>query len=305
MSVQEISLFGQLPDTRRVINTASVRQLSPFRYPGGKTWFVPYLKQWLSSLPFRPTEFIEPFTGGGSVSMTVLSENLADTVTLIELDAKVSAVWQAVFSGDADVLSERILGFEMTLENVTSTLSREATTIVDQAFQTILRNRVNRGGILAHGAGMIKEGENGKGLRSRWYPETLSNRILVLSSLRDRVQVIHGDGFTALENRAENPHIAAFVDPPYTAGGKRPGNRLYNHWEIDHERLFTTVNQMAGDFVMTYDNVPEVLQFSERHGLHTTAVSMKTTHHEVMTEVLVGRNLGWVNAHSPHIPTAR
>ena len=49
----------------RIINVASIPQRSPFRYPGGKTWLVPYIRQWLSSLPARPHEFIEPFAGGG------------------------------------------------------------------------------------------------------------------------------------------------------------------------------------------------------------------------------------------------
>jgi hypothetical protein len=31
-----------------VVNVASVPKLSPFRYPGGKTWFIPYIRQWLS-----------------------------------------------------------------------------------------------------------------------------------------------------------------------------------------------------------------------------------------------------------------
>ena len=29
------------PERRRVVNVASVKQRSPFRYPGGKTWLVP------------------------------------------------------------------------------------------------------------------------------------------------------------------------------------------------------------------------------------------------------------------------
>ncbi|MBN2594284.1 MAG: hypothetical protein JXA81_12320, partial [Sedimentisphaerales bacterium] len=34
----------------KVVNVASVPLRSPFRYPGGKTWLVPYVRQWLSSL---------------------------------------------------------------------------------------------------------------------------------------------------------------------------------------------------------------------------------------------------------------
>ena len=30
------------------VNVASVPQRSPFRYPGGKTWLVPYVRSWLA-----------------------------------------------------------------------------------------------------------------------------------------------------------------------------------------------------------------------------------------------------------------
>jgi DNA adenine methylase len=279
---------------QQVVNVSSIKQLSPFRYPGGKTWFVPYLRKWFSSLPNRPSEFIEPFVGGGSLASTVLSENLADHVTMVELDEQVIAVWQAIFQGHANSLAERIVTFDLTLENTLETLASEPQNVLDRAFQTILKNRVNRGGILAPGAGMIKEGENGKGLRSRWYPETLSTRILTLAAHRDRVSVIHGDGITELENRSRSANVVALLDPPYTAGGKRAGSRLYRHATLDHERLFAVARAFTGDFVMTYDHAPEVLRLSQTHGLETTLVAMKNTHHEVMDELLVGRRLGWV-----------
>ena len=46
-----------LPDTPLIVNVASVPQRSPFRYPGGKTSFVPYLRDWLRSLRKRPSGF--------------------------------------------------------------------------------------------------------------------------------------------------------------------------------------------------------------------------------------------------------
>ncbi|MCC8991732.1 MAG: hypothetical protein LM514_03955, partial [Streptococcus sp.] len=36
------------------VNVASVPQRSPFRYPGGKTWFVPTFRKWIQSLDFKP-----------------------------------------------------------------------------------------------------------------------------------------------------------------------------------------------------------------------------------------------------------
>src|SRR5215207_7583150 len=87
--------------TSTVINVASVPQRSPFRYPGGKTWLVPIIRRWLLSRPKRPEAFIEPFAGGGIVSLTVVFENLASKALLVELDDEVAAVWRTIFGGDA------------------------------------------------------------------------------------------------------------------------------------------------------------------------------------------------------------
>src|SRR5712671_7168661 len=55
---------------RRVSNVSAVPHRSPFRYPGGKTWLVPYVRQWLKSLKPAPREVAEPFAGGGIVSLS-------------------------------------------------------------------------------------------------------------------------------------------------------------------------------------------------------------------------------------------
>lgn len=62
----QLPLFGGTLPTE-IVNVASVPQRSPFRYPGGKTWLVPLIRQWLISLPKRPAELIEPFAGGAIV----------------------------------------------------------------------------------------------------------------------------------------------------------------------------------------------------------------------------------------------
>ena len=85
-----------------------------------------------------------------------------------------------------------------------------------------------------------------------------------------------------------------FIDPPYTAGGKRAGSRLYTHSEIDHDKLFSICEKLRGDFLMTYDNAEEVRALAERHGFETKSVAMKNTHHAEMDELLIGRNLDWV-----------
>ena len=168
-----------------IVNVASVPQRSPFRYPGGKTWLVPRVRQWLRAQPTRPGLLLEPFAGGGIVSLTAAFERLTERVQMIEIDPQVAAVWQTILSDDAGWLGEAIVNFSLTPDNALAALAETCEETRCVAFRTILKNRINRGGILAPGAGIIKQGENGKGLASRWYPETLRRRILEIAALRE------------------------------------------------------------------------------------------------------------------------
>ncbi len=45
---------------------------------------------------------------------------------------------------------------------------------------------------------------------------------------------------------------------------------------------------------MTYDNAEEVRALAKQHGFETKPVAMKNTHHAEMDELLIGRDLGWI-----------
>ena len=283
------SLFKEpTPEGRRaIVNVASVKQLSPFRYPGGKTWLVPEVKQWLARRGSKSAHFVELFAGGGIVGLTVAAEELAQHVTMIELDPDVSFVWQTIFSDDAAWLADRILAFDLTYEHVQEALARPQDTVRERAFQTILKNRTVRGGILAPGSGLLKFGENGKGIASRWYPATLAKRIRNLMPLRDRITFIEGDALVYLADHLDDQDTTFFIDPPYTAPGKSAGKRLYRFYEVDHEKLFDLCQSAAGDFMLTYDDAESVRNMAESRGFTMTKVPMKNTHHAEMYELLI------------------
>ncbi len=282
--------------TTQVINVASVPHRSPFRYPGGKTWFVPRIRQWLTTLPWCPKEFIEPFAGGAIVGLTVAFEKLAEHVVLVEIDEQVGAVWQAIIEdGQGEWLAQEIEKFVLTPDNVHQIISNRDLPVSETALQTIIHNRVSRGGILAKGAGFVKYGEQGKGLVSRWYPQTLSKRIRAIHSIRQRLSFVWGDGLESIRQHIDRPDVVLFIDPPYTAGsGKRAGNRLYTHSELDHQSLFVLMEKVRGDFLMTYDNNREIHRMAAQHGFDTREIAMKNTHHAKMTELVIGRDLSWI-----------
>ena len=277
---------------KKIINVASVPQRSPFRYPGGKTWLVPYIRLWLSTMD-KPKEFVEPFAGGAIVGLTVAAENLAGHVTLVELNDEVSAVWKTIITGNASCLAEEISTFDLSIESAQAALSKLASSVEEKAFQTILKNRINRGGILAKGAGIMKYGEGGKGIKSRWYPETLKKRIMDIARYRKNITFIEGDGIGLIRKKSDNKEAVFFIDPPYTAAGKKAGTRLYANFELDHDELFKTASAIEGNFLMTYENSDGVRRMAEKYSFDYETVNMKNTHNTEMKELLIGKNLDW------------
>jgi DNA adenine methylase len=235
---------------------------------------------------------MEPFAGGAIIGLSALFENRIDKLTLVELDADVASLWGVLLSDSGPELAAAVAEFNPTAESISDLTSREHRTTRDRAFATIVMNRVRRGGILAPGAGLIKRGENGAGLLSRWYPDTLLKRMMAIWNIRDRIQFVHGDGIQAITENARRTDVIYFIDPPYSVAGKR----LYLHGEVDHAHLFDIASAVSGDVLMTYDNSNEMREFARAHGFDTRLALMKNTHHGQKSELLIGRNFTWMDS---------
>lgn len=273
-------------------DVAAVPQRSPLRYPGGKTWLVPHVREWLKR--GEPTAvLVEPFAGGGVVSLTAVMERLADRAIMVDLDRDVAAFWRAALRRP-DELIAHVRSFRPE-RGAVEQLSK-AQPIQDDlkhGFRTLVLNRTRRGGVLAPGAALIRNGENSNGLASRWYPDTLEKRIrdIAIEARADRLRFFEADGMRMMEDRAADTGTRFFVDPPYTgAGGKRAGFRLYAHNEVDHARIFRVLAESRADFLMTYDHSPEAVALVRKHGFHAVVVKMKNSHHARIPELIIARD---------------
>lgn len=294
MNINELQLslfpeFDMVNKKKSIVNVASVPQRSPFRYPGGKTWLIPIARKWFSSASDN-AELIEPFAGGGIISLTAAAENYFNHIIMTELDEDVAAVWETIFSEkDYDWLSNKILNFIVTPENINEVELHANEGTKERAFSTIVRNRTNHGGILAKGSGKIKTGEGGKGLSSRWYPETLVRRITEANKLRDKIQFINEDAFNIMRQQQNNSNAYFFIDPPYTIAGRR----LYNLFDVDHRQIFEIISKLQGHFLLTYDDTTEIRNFAEEFSLSYKTIPMQTTHLIKKEELLISDNFEW------------
>jgi len=252
--------------------------LSPFRYPGGKSGLRSRIIGWMKNLGFRPQHFLEPFAGGSSVGLAVAELDLADHVTLVELDPDVAAVWKVILGGKADSFAGRIRKFTLTRNSARKALQSTDSDLLSRAFRCLLLNRISRGGIIAPGAGWLKRGEHDKGIRSRWYPDTLAKRIESIHALRKKITFVEGDGLQILRDFSSASRTVAFVDPPYVVKGRGAGLRLYRHHNVDCEDLFEIAQGFSGPMVITYHRSEIVWREAIAAGIKCHTVNMHTAH---------------------------
>ena len=273
-----------------VANVSTVPQRSPLRYPGGKTWLVPHIREWLRQT--RPEIVIEPFAGGAIVSLTAVMEQWVSKAVMLERDRDVAALWHVAL-GDVAGLIRLIKTFEPTREGICNLARETPTTRTRHAFRTLVLNRTRYGGIAAPGAGFSQRGENGKGIASRWYPDTLIARLSRISEHAHRIAFLEGDAMQVLPVllKGWGRHAAVFLDPPYTGkDGKRAGRRLYRHSEINHSALFSALDVHGSNFLMTYDTSPEIVDLVARHKFCACSLTMKNTHHNKVPELVITRD---------------
>ena len=271
----------------RAPNVASVPQYSPLRYPGGKTWLYPFAKKWL--LRYKSDVLIELFAGGASVGLAAAIENLVKHVILVEKDEDIVAIWKTIINGDALWLADKIKNFDLNQEAIKEALKNKERSVQERAFAVLLMNRISHGGILANGSGRVKNGENGKGIKSRWYPTTLCSRILNIANHKDKINVIQGEALDVLESKLKDD-VLFFIDPPYTIAGRR----LYNHFSIDHEKLFSLCDFTRGSFLMTYDKTDEIEKLAQKYDFQKEDILMQTTHMLKKFELVISKDLSWL-----------
>jgi len=243
--------------------------------------------QWIKSLPLRPRVFVEPFAGGASVGLAVAELALADQVFLIERDSDVAAVWKVALGPRYRALQQRIVNFRIGRQRVREVLDGDEQDLISVAFRCLLRNRVQRGGILAARAGLLRRGERNRGLGSRWYPKTLAARLKKIHSLRHCIRVTQEDAMHLLPDLLSRADHAFFIDPPYTVNGQGPGMRLYRYANLDHDKLFALLAESDAPCLATFHASPAIRQLARQSRFRVSTVGMHTTHHRARREMVL------------------
>lgn len=262
------------------------KRMSPLRYPGGKSRVIDQIFRYLD--PVRLETFVELFAGGASLGLSLLEAGKIGRLVLNDLDPLVYNFWAVVLERTDELLA-MLQGPLPTMRDYCAAKERvkkssaPKTDCVKLAYDFLLLNRLNYGGIITANP-ICGKGGTDEGLRQRWDPKTLSRRVKAIHRLRANIQLTHEDVRTLLlDNAGWLPASSTiFVDPPYTAAGKR----LYRETFADgHKELAEILNLFfcswpGPDIIITYDDCPlvrDLYPYASVAHLHTSwSISRKT-----------------------------
>jgi DNA adenine methylase len=260
--------------------------LSPLRYPGSKRELVGYIRSALLLNKIRPTLYIEPFVGGGSIALQLMQDNLVEKVILMDKDPWIASFWKTVFF-DTDWLVDKIRNVDVTLNKWHKIKFSNPTTIREKAFTCFFLNRTSFSGILEAKVGPIggKSQKSEYKIDCRFMKEVLIKRIERASLLKNKVIGVWScswdNGIKRIkmeqkEGRLPKSNIFYYFDPPFF----KEAESLYRFYflEEDHRDLHNQVIKIKNKWILSYDSAKQV---RELYGKEIKKGTNGTNHHHV------------------------
>jgi DNA adenine methylase len=242
---------------------------SPLRYPGSKYFLVKFITKALEINELRPSLFIEPFVGGGSIAINLLVNNLVDRVILLDRDPWITSFWKVVFF-DTNWLIEQIRSVEVTIENWHQYKDSKPKSLREQAITCLFLNRTNFSGILEERVGPLggKEQTSKYKIDCRFNTttkETIIARIQTISSFRDRIYKIWNCSWDVgvlrireAQSLGKIPltNLFFYFDPPFF----KNADTLYRYYFLnkDHQDLHDFLIRLQDKWILSYDAVEQV-----------------------------------------------
>lgn len=245
--------------------------MSFFRYPGGKAKFQDKIEDKLLARSQREgLQYREPFFGGGGIGLKFLESNpFIKDVWINDRDVGIACLWSSVFAYP-DFLIDEIKEFEPHPDKFYSfkeellaldTMPSDPAGIVDVGFKKLAVHQLSFSGLGTKAGGPLggKSQESKYKIDCRWSPLYLIKKIKSFNDLFSDLNIQYGyctdlDYETLVRDDSRKAFL--YLDPPYF----NKGNELYQYgFKIeDHERLARILERSPHDWVLSYDDCPEI-----------------------------------------------
>lgn len=231
---------------------------TPLRYPGGKSKAI---RQIFAKFPRSFNAYREPFVGGGSVFIEVKKWQPNLPVWINDLNPEVYCFWKCAQSQLTE-FTQTVRQIQQTCQDGRGLFQELARADVNQlselerAIRFFILNRITFSGTIEAG------GYSNNAFEQRFTPSSidrLSNLGQVLQGVKitnlDFREVVQAEGKNEGDNRT-----FIFLDPPYlsTTKSKLYGKRGHYHSQFDHERFAEVLKTCPHDWLITYDDCPQV-----------------------------------------------
>ncbi len=256
---------------------AQTRTLTPLRYPGGKSQLYDFVADTMLSNNISGT-YIEPFAGGSGIAIELLLKEKVGKIVINDLDPSIHAVWYAIINNSHELISKLFdVPFDYTTPNVLSPVqliqywddikmrhdkSRFDAFSLENAFTTLMLNRMNVSGIISGGpiGGRTQQGKYK--LDSRFNKDTLIKKVMAIAARSADIELYKLDANELItvishEPKYEPDNTFIFFDPPYYVQGKN----LYLSFINNSQHAILAKNILAMDdyfWITTYDSAPQI-----------------------------------------------
>lgn len=239
--------------------------ISPLRYPGGKTKLSKFLGELLMKNGLQGGIYAEPYAGGAGAALKLLFSEIVDEVLINDADYCIYSFWKSILEQKQKflkILASTPVTLQEWKKQKNIYLDFKKHSQIRVGFATFYLNRCNRSGILLNAGpigGMAQEGK--WKIDARFNKSDLKSRIERIYLYKDRIKTYNLDALVFLkEVISKIPKInKAFVylDPPYYL----KGSSLYlNHYQnADHERVKKYLEKKRKfNWILSYDNVEQI-----------------------------------------------
>lgn len=251
-------------------NKIITKYLSPLRYPGSKKKLVLYLYEIMKLNKLNSNVLVEPFVGGGSISLHFLLNGIVNKIIIADKDRLIYSFWKVLFS-NPDYLIDFIKKVKINLntfykyKKITRTYENYKKEKLAEAC--IFLNRTSFSGIMTDRVGPLggKKQQSQYKIDCRFNKKRIIEKIEYISTFNQSVTVLCCDWKNTIKyaqdwnrNKKKLNKLFFYFDPPFY----NKADNLYRCYfnQEEHKQLNKEITNLNYNWVLSYDNTPEIIK---------------------------------------------
>ena len=213
---------------------------SPFRYPGGKSKAIKFIKPYWEQI--QHTEYREPFVGGGSV---FISKSKVKINWINDIDEDLIAFYKTISDDEQrEILISELLSLDISKEVYEELYYSSPKDDYEKAKRFYVINRCSFSGILRWNSYIGKV---------RYNILSAQNNIRNVGQKLSDYIITAYDFEKVLKQKSSEENVFIYLDPPY-AESRQIVAYNYPFGHEDHIRLSKILKKTEHSFLLTYDD---------------------------------------------------